>query len=227
MKFREFSKKSTCKWLTSRQKLTIFSQSSLASPSSVCLRVSALTLSLRRSILPPRLWCCAKYTCGVWQATQCVDRVSFKRVHAGQAHSALRGAGMGITPVLEGDGSPSVPVEPLRPSFVRTAPQTRHLLALLRFRKVHFPHGQLVSGLCGSAEDGVVSGVGVSSSKTLRRLGRRLEVEGGGESGLSGATSLRLLGTGILCGPGDSGSDGSGLGESGSRRGPEACSSGP
>lgn len=134
---------------------------------------------------------------------------------------------MVITPVLEGEGSPSVPVEPLRPSFVRTVPQTRHLLTPLRLRKVHFPHGQLVSGLCGSTEDGVVSVVGVSSSKTLRRLGRRLEVEGGGESGLSGATSLRLLGTGILCGPGDSGSDGSGLGESGSRRGPEACSSGP
>lgn len=133
---------------------------------------------------------------------------------------------MVITPVLEGDGSPSVPVEPLRPSFARTAPQTRHLLALLRFRKVHFPHGQLVSGLCGSVEDGVVSATGISSSKTLKRLGRRLGAEGG-ESGLSGATSLRLLGTGILCGPGDSGSDGSGLGESGSRRGPEACSSEP
>jgi len=62
----------------------MFSQSSLASPSSLRRRASTCMLSLRFSGLATLR--SVRYCCGVWHATQFLALTSFSNVHAGQPH---------------------------------------------------------------------------------------------------------------------------------------------
>lgn len=70
--------------LTSLQKLTMFSQSSLASPSSFRRRASTCMLSLLfRGFTTLRK---VRYCWGVWHAAQCLALTSLSSVQAGQLH---------------------------------------------------------------------------------------------------------------------------------------------
>lgn len=70
--------------LTSLQKLTMFSQSSLASPSSFLRRASTCMLSLRfRGLVTLRR---VRYCWGVWHAAQFLVLTSLSSVQAGQLH---------------------------------------------------------------------------------------------------------------------------------------------
>lgn len=71
-------------FLTSLQKLTMFSQSSLASPSSFLRRASTCMLSLLFSGLTTFLR--VRYCWGVWHAAQFLAFVSLSSVQAGQLH---------------------------------------------------------------------------------------------------------------------------------------------
>ncbi len=72
---------------TSLQKPTMFSHSSLASPSSLCRSASTSMLSFLFGYRAGRSWvtCCW----GVWQARQCLALTLLMRVHAGHDHSSV------------------------------------------------------------------------------------------------------------------------------------------
>lgn len=71
-------------FLTSLQKLTMFSHSSLASPSSFLRRASTCMLSLLFNGLTT--FRRVRYCWGVWHAAQFLAFVSLSSVHAGQLH---------------------------------------------------------------------------------------------------------------------------------------------
>jgi hypothetical protein len=144
----------------------MFSQSALASPSSVCRRFSTCTLSLRLRGVAPRRW--VTRSCGVWQAAQCLARGVLIRVQAGQAHwpgrSGKRWAALcakGARPQQPPQG-PDLS-EPQSGQWVGGSlcswkpcsleqPHTEHLGAAVGFLSVHLAHDQVVkSGLEGLA----------------------------------------------------------------------------